>query len=91
MGSAILILLLMPWLDKSSVRSMRYKGNYSRVALGVFVLSFFILGYLGTVNVTPWKQYLARACAVVYFAYFLLMPFYSHFERQQSVPERIKR
>ncbi len=89
LGAAIFILLLLPWLDKSPVRSMRYKGYYSRYALGAFVICFFILGYLGTVNVTPVKQYLARACAVVYFAYFLLMPFYSRCETHHTPPERI--
>lgn len=91
MGSALFILFLLPWLDKSSVRSMRYKGHYSRCALGVFVISFFILGYLGTTDVTPVKQYLARSCAVIYFAYFLLMPIYSRYELAYAVPERIKK
>jgi len=89
MGSSILLLLLMPWLDKSPVRSMRYKGYYSRIALGLFVVSFITLGYLGTVPVTPVKQLLARAAAILYFAYFLLMPFYSRFESYHTVPDRI--
>jgi ubiquinol-cytochrome c reductase cytochrome b subunit len=90
MGSAVLILLFLPWLDKSSVRSMRYKGCYSRVALAALVISFVVLGYLGSTSVTPGKLCLARICSVIYFAYFLLMPVYSRFERQQKVPERIK-
>lgn len=89
MGAAILILLFIPWLDRSPVRAMRYKGNYSKYALIAFVISFFILGYLGTVQVTPMKQYLARICTIVYFAYFLLMPFYSRYEQHKTVPERI--
>ncbi len=74
MGSAILILLFLPWLDKSPARSMRYKGVYSKYTLAVFVISFFTLGYLGTVNVTPLKQYIAQFCTAIYFAYFLFMP-----------------
>ncbi|HHF7345623.1 TPA: cytochrome bc complex cytochrome b subunit [Legionella feeleii] len=89
MGAAILILLFIPWLDRSPVRAMRYKGNYSKYALIAFVISFCILGYLGTVQVTPLKQYLARICTVIYFAYFLLMPFYSRYEQHKTVPERI--
>lgn len=89
MGSSILLLLLMPWLDRSPVRSMRYKGYYSRIALGLFVVSFIILGYLGSVPVTPVKQLFARAAAILYFAYFLLMPFYSRFESYYTVPDRI--
>ena len=89
MGAAILILLFIPWLDRSPVRAMRYKGNYSKYALITFVISFCILGYLGTVQVTPLKQYFARTCTVIYFAYFLLMPFYSRYEQHKTVPERI--
>ena len=89
MGASIAILLFLPWLDKSRVRSMRYKGPYSKYALGAFVGSFIILGYLGTVNVTPMKQYLARICTAIYFAYFLFMPLYSRYEQSRLVPERI--
>ena len=89
MGSAIIILLFIPWLDKSQVRSMRYKGACSKFALLACIISFFILGFLGTVRVTPMSQYLARVCTVIYFAYFLLMPLYSRYEQHRLVPERI--
>ena len=89
MGCSIVLLLFMPWLDRSPVRSMRYKGNYSKYALALFVLSFLTLGYLGTVSVTPIKQILARVAAIVYFSYFLLMPLYSRYEKHLIVPERI--
>lgn len=89
MGASILILLFIPWLDRSPVRSIRYKGYYSKYALIAFVISVFILGYLGTVIVTPFKQYLARICTVIYFAYFLLMPIYTRYEQHGTVPERI--
>lgn len=89
MGSAVVLLLFMPWLDRSCVRSMRYKGWYSNVALILFVISFLTLAYLGTVSVTPFKQWLARLAASIYFAYFILMPFYSRYERHGIVPERI--
>lgn len=89
MGGSILILLFIPWLDRSPVRSMRYKGNWSRVSLFLFVMCFALLGYLGTVVMTPGKQFLARLCAFIYFAYFILMPWYTRFESHQPVPERI--
>lgn len=89
MGSSIIILFFLPWLDKSPVRSMRYKGGYSRYALGVFVITFLVLGYLGTVPVTPIKQYVARLSAFLYFAYFLLMPLYTRYEYYRPVPERL--
>jgi ubiquinol-cytochrome c reductase cytochrome b subunit len=89
MGAALFILLFIPWLDKSPVRSMRYKGYYSKIALSAFVMSFVILGYLGTTEVTPVKLCCARICTAVYFAYFLLMPVYSRYEKHQRTPERI--
>lgn len=89
MGAAILILFFIPWLDRSPVRAMRYKGYYSKYALLAFVISFIFLGYLGTVIMTPIKQYLARAFTAIYFAYFIFMPFYTRYEQPQTVPERI--
>ena len=91
MGFAIVILLLMPWFDKSRVRSMRYKGHYSNYALAVLIASFMTLGYLGTISVTLFTQYLARICTVLYFSYFLLMPFYSRYETVRVMPQRIAR
>ncbi|MDP1603091.1 MAG: cytochrome b N-terminal domain-containing protein [Legionella sp.] len=91
MGASILLLVFLPWLDKSPVRSMRYKGRLSRYALAAFVVSFILLGFLGTIAVTPANQYLARVCMFIYFAWFLLMPFYSRFERSQVVPQRIEK
>ena len=89
LAASVVILFFIPWLDKSQVRSMRYKGAYSKYALVLLVVSFIVLGYLGTVSVTPMKQYLARVCTAVYFAYFLLMPLYSRYEQHRLVPERI--
>jgi ubiquinol-cytochrome c reductase cytochrome b subunit len=89
MGGSIAILFFLPWLDKSRVRSMRYKGVFSKYGLLAFVISFCILGYLGTVSVTPMKQYLAQLCTAIYFAYFLFMPFYSRYEHFRRPPERL--
>ncbi|WP_133131065.1 cytochrome b [Legionella yabuuchiae] len=89
MFASIAIFFFVPWLDKSPVRSMRYKGYYSKGMLAAFVVSFIVLAYLGTEVVTPVKLWLARFFTVVYFAYFLLMPLYSRSESHESVPERI--
>ncbi len=89
MGASILILFFMPWLDKSPVRSIRYKGMWSRLALTLFVISFLGLGYLGTVAVSPGRLWMARIAAVVYFAYFILMPLYSRLEPHKQPPSRI--
>jgi ubiquinol-cytochrome c reductase cytochrome b subunit len=89
MAGAIAILFAVPWLDKSPVRSMRYKGVVSKLALASFVISFFILGYLGTVHPTPVKTLLAQICTMIYFAYFLLMPWYTSVEKTKPVPDRV--
>lgn len=89
MLSSVLILFFIPWLDKSPVRAMRYKGNYSKFALCVWVGNFLLLGYLGTVDITPFKLDLARICITIYFSYFVLMPIYTRIELVKSVPERV--
>lgn len=89
MFSAIAILFTLPWLDKSSVRSMRYKGWYSRIALLVFVVSFIILGVLGTQAVSEAKTLLAQITTTIYFLYFILMPFYTRAEKVAEPPGRV--
>ena len=89
MFGAIAILFVLPWLDKSPVRSMRYKGTYSRVALLLFVVSFLILGVLGTQSVSPGKTLLAQIVTIVYFAFFFAMPWYTRKEKTAQPPERV--
>ncbi|HDS1745117.1 cytochrome bc complex cytochrome b subunit [Pseudomonas sp. M2] len=89
MGAAIAVLFVLPWLDRSPVRSMRYKGWISKVFLLVFCISFVILGILGVLAPTPGLTLLSQVCTVLYFAYFLLMPFYTRLEKTKPVPERV--
>ena len=89
MAGAIIIPAVLPWLDKSPVKSIRYKGMGSKVMLALFVISFFILGYLGTVHPTPARTFLAQICTGIYFAYFLLMPWYTRAEKTKPVPDRV--
>ena len=77
MAAAIAILFVLPWLDKSPVKSMRYKGHISRIALIVFAAAFVILGYLGVKAPTPGRTLLAQICTLIYFAYFIGMPFWT--------------
>lgn len=83
--------LLVPWLDKSPVRSMRYKGFYSRIALGLVVVAFLGLGYLGLQPLTPSYIWLGRLSLVVYWGYFLAMPLLGWCERYTEPPDRISR
>ena len=89
MGAAIAVLFVLPWLDRSPVRSMRYKGWISKVFLLEFCVAFVILGVLGVLAPTPGRTLLSQVCTVLYFAYFLLMPFYTRLEKTKPVPERV--
>lgn len=89
MGASIGVLFLLPWLDCSPVKSIRYKGWMSKLALTMFASSFLILGYLGMQQPTTAKTMLAQVFTLVYFAYFLLMPIYTKLEKTKPVPERV--
>lgn len=89
MGAAIAFLFVLPWLDRSKVKSMRYKGWMSKVALAAFAVSFLVLGYLGTQPPTPGKTLAAQIFTLVYFLYFILMPIYTTMETSKPVPERV--
>lgn len=89
MGASIGIFFLLPWLDRSPVKSIRYKGIYTKIALVLFGISFIVLGVLGTLPPTDLRQILAQVFSVVYFAFFLLMPWYSKAEKCKPVPERV--
>jgi ubiquinol-cytochrome c reductase cytochrome b subunit len=104
MGIAVLILFFLPWLDRSPVKSIRYRGVLYKSWLAAFVVVFLILGYLGTEPTTVWGQFafdaffldtkdvatwVARLCTVVYFLFFILMPWYTARDKVKPVPERV--
>jgi ubiquinol-cytochrome c reductase cytochrome b subunit len=86
---AVMSFLFLPWLDRSPVRSIRYKGWLSRIALTLFAISFLTLGYLGLQPAEGNYVILARVFTVFYFAFFWLMPLYSKVETVKAVPERV--
>jgi ubiquinol-cytochrome c reductase cytochrome b subunit len=89
MGLATLIFFLLPWLDRSPVKSIRYKGPLFRTALGVFVVVFLVLGYFGTQPVTAVGTFVSQVCTLLYFAFFLLMPWYSRVDKTKPEPVRV--
>jgi ubiquinol-cytochrome c reductase cytochrome b subunit len=89
MGVGALIYFLLPWLDRSPVKSIRYKGPITKAALALFVISFFVLGYLGTLSVTEGRTLTAQLFTLVYFAFFLLMPWYTRLDKTLPEPERV--
>lgn len=95
MGLSIVLFFFLPWLDRSPVKSIRYRGWMYKTALTVFSVSFIVLGYLGTRNPEHVDLLLlrnvswARTFTILYFAFFLLMPWYSTWDRTKPVPERL--
>jgi ubiquinol-cytochrome c reductase cytochrome b subunit len=101
MGLSVMAFAFLPWLDRSPVKSIRYKGNLYKGWLAAFVVSFLVLGYLGTVPANVWGQFgawlgkadiatvVARIFTVVYFAFFILMPWYTKKDKTKPVPERV--
>jgi len=89
MGASLLILFFLPWLDRSPVKSIRFRSPIYKWVLGVFVISFVMLGWLGMQPVTPLNVFLARVFTVLYFAFFILMPWYTSIGKTKEVPERL--
>ena len=89
MGVAVLIFFALPWLDKSPVKSIRYRGPKFKIALTLFVIAFIGLGILGILPATALYTWIARILSVVYFAFFLLMPWYTKNDSVKPVPERV--
>ncbi len=89
MGASIVMLFLLPWLDRSPVKSVRYRGPWFKLALSTFVISFIGLAYLGTVAASPLATLFSRIFSVLYFAFFLLMPIYSKLDKTKPLPARV--
>ncbi len=89
MGASVVVFAFLPWLDRAPVKSIRYKGPVYKTALFIFVICFFVLGYLGVLAPTPGRTLTAQICSVLYFAFFLLMPWYSRLDKCKQEPERI--
>ncbi|OGT76246.1 MAG: cytochrome B [Gammaproteobacteria bacterium RIFCSPLOWO2_02_FULL_56_15] len=83
------LFFLLPWIDRSPVKSLRYRGWKYKTALAAFVISFLSLGWLGMQLATPLYTWIARFFTVVYFLFFILMPFYTSTDNDKSVPERV--
>ena len=89
MGLGVMMFFFLPWLDRSPVKSIRYRGPLFKGALTIFVICFLILGYLGLLPPTPERTLVAQVCTVLYFLFFLLMPIYTALDKTKPVPERV--
>ena len=88
-GSSVMILAGLPWLDHSSVKSIRYRPDWHKMVLMLFAIVFVILGYLGVQAPSPVYNLISQVCTVLYFAFFLLMPWWSATGTFKPVPQRV--
>jgi ubiquinol-cytochrome c reductase cytochrome b subunit len=89
MGLGVMIFFLLPWLDRSPVKSIRYRGGLFKGALALFVVVFLILGFCGSQPPSPGLNLLSQICTVLYFLFFLLMPIYTKLDKTKPVPDRV--
>ncbi|MBP4039752.1 MULTISPECIES: cytochrome b [Aeromonas] len=89
MGLSIVVLFLLPWLDRCKVRSVRYRSTLHKLNIAQFVVCFIILGVLGVLPSTPTLTLIAQVCSLGYFGFFVLLFFYSKNESTKPLPERV--
>ncbi|AUY09532.1 MULTISPECIES: cytochrome b [Aeromonas] len=89
MGLSIVVLFLLPWLDRCKVRSVRYRSTLHKLNIAQFVVCFIILGVLGVLPSTPTLTLIAQLCTLGYFGFFVLLFFYSKNENTKPLPERV--
>ncbi|MGQ0799625.1 MAG: cytochrome b, partial [Pseudomarimonas sp.] len=89
MGGAVLILFLVPWLDYSGVKSVRYRGMLTKVMLTLFVIAFVTLGWLGLQAGSTEQTWAARVFTLYYFGFFITMPIWTRIDAVKSVPDRV--
>lgn len=96
MGASISILFVIPWLDRSPIKSIRYRSWFFKLALVMFVISFVGLGYLGMIPPSSGRMLAAQLLSLCYFAFFIFMPIYTSLESAQKfgktppIPRRVK-
>jgi ubiquinol-cytochrome c reductase cytochrome b subunit len=90
MGASVVILMGLPWFDQSPVKSMRYRPAWHRLVLFVFVAAFLLLGVLGMLSPNPLRTAISQVATGVYFAFFLLMPWWSRMGEFKPVPDRVQ-
>jgi ubiquinol-cytochrome c reductase cytochrome b subunit len=89
MGGAVVILFFLPWLDHSEVKSIRYRPDWHKYLYGIFVINFFVLGYLGVQPPSAIGERVSQLGTLFYFGFFLLMPWWSRLGSFKTVPDRV--
>ena len=89
MGASTMILVALPWLDNSPVKSIRYRPDWHKYLYGIFVINFLILGYLGVQPPSAVGERVSQVGTLFYFGFFLLMPWWSKLGTPKQVPDRV--
>ena len=89
MGGSVVIFFFLPWLDNSPVKSIRYRPQGQKYIYGVFVVTFVILGYLGIQPPSPIGEKVSQLGTLIYFGFFLAMPWWSKMGQFKPVPSRV--
>ena len=89
MGGAVIILFFLPWLDNSEVKSIRYRPDWHKYLYAIFVINFFVLGYLGIKPPSPVNERVSQIGTLFYFGFFFLMPWWSRLGTFKPVPDRV--
>jgi ubiquinol-cytochrome c reductase cytochrome b subunit len=89
MGGAVVILFFLPWLDNCAVKSIRYRPDWHVYLYAIFVINFFVLGYLGIQPPSAIGERVSQIGTLFYFGFFLLMPWWSRMGETKPVPDRV--
>jgi ubiquinol-cytochrome c reductase cytochrome b subunit len=89
MIGSVLTMFFLPWLDRSPVKSIRYRPGWHKAVIGVFVVDFLVLAYLGTEPPTPIGNLISQIGTLFYFGFFWLMPWWTRLGEFKTVPQRI--
>ncbi len=89
MGLAVMILFILPWVDRSPVKSIRYRPDWNKWLYGIFIINFLVLGYLGVKPPSDVGTLISQVGTLFYFGFFLLMPWWSRIGEFKPVPERV--
>jgi len=89
MGASVMIFFALPWIDHSPVKSIRYRPDWHKYVYGVFVVVFVVLGYFGVQAPSPIGERISQVCTLLYFAFFVFMPWWSAMGTPKRVPDRV--
>lgn len=89
MGASIVVLALLPWIDRGRVKSVRYRCGFHKWNIAGFVVTFVLLGWVGATPQTDMKTIISQICTVTYFMFFVLLFVYSKNEKTKPLPERL--